>query len=231
MTKYIYIVTIQIVLLFELKWSILIDLKIYGGRKMSMYGYIRVSSRDQNPDRQIIAMREYGVEDKNMYLDKVSGKDFNRPRYKKLLRKVREGDVIVIKSIDRLGRDYEEIIAEWKHITNDIGADIHVLDMSLLNTNTAHGDLTGRLIADMVLQILAYVAETERTFIKQRQKEGIAAAKEKGVKFGARKKELPPDFDRYHKLWIDKKITIRQAADDLGISPATFYRRCIEKND
>lgn len=197
---------------------------------MCMYGYIRVSSRDQNPDRQVIAMREYGILDKNMYLDKMSGKDFNRPKYKKMIKKVKKGDVIVIKSIDRLGRDYEEIIAEWKYITNVIGADIHVLDMSLLNTNTAHGDLTGRLIADMVLQILAYVAETERTFIRQRQKEGIAAAKEKGVKFGAKRKELPHEFEIYQKMWVDKKITIRQAANDLGISPAMFYRRCNEKN-
>ena len=137
---------------------------------MKMYGYIRVSSKEQNPDRQIIAMKEYGILDKNMYLDKLSGKDFNRPCYKMLLKKVKSGDLIVIKSIDRLGRDYEEIISEWRRITNEMNVDIHVLDMPMLNTNVAHGDLTGRLIADMVLQILAYVAETERISIRQRQR-------------------------------------------------------------
>lgn len=196
---------------------------------MKMYGYIRVSSKDQNPDRQIIAMKDYGVQEKNMYLDKMSGKDFNRPYYKKLLRKVKSGDVIVIKSIDRLGRDYEEIIAEWKHITNDMNVDIHVIDMSMLNTNACHGDLTGRLIADMVLQILAYVAETERMAIRQRQREGIEAAKNKGVKFGANKMELPENFEEYYRLWRERKITVRKAAMELGVSPATFHRRCKEK--
>ena len=195
---------------------------------MKMYGYIRVSSKDQNPDRQIIAMKEYGIQEKDMYLDKMSGKDFNRPYYKKLLRKVKSGDVIVIKSIDRLGRDYEEIIAEWKHITNDMNVDIHVIDMSMLNTNSSHGDLTGRLIADMVLQLLAYVAETERMAIRQRQREGIEAAKRKGVKFGARKKALPEKFNEYYLLWLKGRITVRKAAMELGISPATFYRRCKE---
>ena len=198
---------------------------------MKMYGYIRVSSKDQNPDRQIIAMKEYGIQEKDMYLDKMSGKDFNRPYYKKLLRKVKSGDVIVIKSIDRLGRDYEEIIAEWKYITNEINADVHVIDMPMLNTNVCHGDLTGRLIADMVLQLLAYVAETERTAIRQRQREGIEAARSKGVKFGARKKAMPEKFDEYYKLWLERKVTIREAATQVGTSTATFYRRCIEKRE
>ena len=198
---------------------------------MRMYGYIRVSSKDQNPDRQIIAMKEYGISENNLFLDKLSGKDFNRPKYRKLLKRVHPGDVIVIKSIDRLGRDYEEIIAEWKHITNDMSVDIHVLDMPMLNTNVSHGDLTGRLIADMVLQILAYVAETERTFIKQRQREGIDAAKRRGVRFGAGRKELPENFDRYYSLWTNRKITVRQAASELKISPSLFYRRCMELVD
>lgn len=193
-----------------------------------MYGYIRVSSKEQNPDRQIIAMKEYGILDKDMYLDKLSGKDFNRPCYKMLLKKVKSGDLIVIKSIDRLGRDYEEIISEWRHITNEMNVDIHVLDMPMLNTNVAHGDLTGRLIADMVLQILAYVAETERISIRQRQREGIDAAKIKGVKFGASRKELPEEFYKYYLLWNKKEITVRKAAEILQISPSLFYRRCIE---
>ena len=195
---------------------------------MAKYGYVRVSSKDQNPERQIIAMKEYGVSEKNIYVDKVSGKNFNRPAYKKLLRKAKTGDVIVIKSIDRLGRDYQEIIDVWRYISDDKGIDIHVIDMQLLNTNVAHGDLTGKLIADMVLQILAYVAETERTFIRQRQEEGIAAALSKGVKFGAKRKEIPAEFYGYYEQWIRREITIREAAEELGISDSLFYRRCKE---
>lgn len=197
---------------------------------MTKYGYVRVSSKDQNPERQVVAMKEYGVLEKNIFLDKLSGKDFNRPAYKKLLKKVKSGDLIVIKSIDRLGRDYKEIIDEWHYISDAKGVDIHVIDMQLLNTNVAHGDLTGKLIADMVLQILAYVAETERTFIKQRQEEGIALAKQKGIKFGAKRKELPCEFEQYFLMWKKGEITIREAAIYLGITPSLFYRRCIEKN-
>lgn len=196
---------------------------------MTKYGYVRVSSRDQNPERQILAMKEYGVLEKNIYLDKLSGKDFNRPAYKRLLKKAKAGDLIVIKSIDRLGRDYKEIIDEWHYISDVKGVDIHVIDMQLLNTNVAHGDLTGKLIADMVLQILAYVAETERTFIKQRQEEGIAIARSKGIKFGARRKTMPDKFDDYYELWINKEITVREAAKQLGISNSLFYRRCKER--
>lgn len=196
---------------------------------MTTYGYVRVSSRDQNPERQIVAMKEYGVPEKNIHLDKISGKNFNRPAYRKLLRRTKPGDLIVIKSIDRLGRDYKEIIDEWHYISNVKKVDIHVIDMQLLNTNVAHGDLTGKLIADMVLQILAYVAETERIFIKQRQEEGIALAKSKGIRFGAKRKELPKEFEEYVERWKNKEVTIREAAVCLGISPSLFYRRCKEK--
>lgn len=197
---------------------------------MTKYGYVRVSSKDQNPERQIVAMKEYGVLEKNIFLDKLSGKDFNRPAYKKLLKKVKSGDLIVIKSIDRLGRDYKEIIDEWHYISDAKGVDIHVIDMQLLNTNVAHGDLTGKLIADMVLQILAYVAETERTFIKQRQEEGIAVAKRNGIKFGAKRKELPFEFEQYFNKWTNGEITVREAASHLSITPSLFYRRCKEKS-
>lgn len=144
---------------------------------MERYGYIRVSAKDQNPERQLIAMREQRIEKEKIYLDQISGQNFSRPQYKKLLRKLKKGDVIVIKSIDRLGRNYGEILEQWRKITKEIGANIQVIDMPLLNTNSLHEDLTGVFIADLVLQILAYVAETERSFIRQRQAEGIAAAK------------------------------------------------------
>ena len=158
---------------------------------MQKYGYIRVSSKDQNPERQIRALQDCQIPRENMYLDKLSGKDFERPAYRRLLKKLKRGDVLVIKSIDRLGRDYGEILEQWRLITKEKGAFIRVIDMPLLNTDYNHENLTGVFISDLVLQILAYVAETERSFIKQRQAEGIAAAKEKGVKFGCSKKELP----------------------------------------
>ena len=192
------------------------------------YGYIRVSTKDQNPERQILAFEEYKIPAQNMYLDKVSGKDFERPEYKKMLKRVKRGDVVVIKSIDRLGRNYGEILEQWRLITREIGADIQVIDMPLLNTNSFHEDLTGIFIADLVLQILAYVAETERSFIKQRQAEGITAAKINGVKFGCPKIELPKEFADYYKKWKAKQISSRQAAKELHMSHATFYRRCKE---
>lgn len=197
---------------------------------MKKYGYIRVSTKEQNLDRQKVAMMEYGVPSENIMQDQLSGKDFNRPQYKRLKRKLRAGDLLVIKSIDRLGRDYNEIIEEWRKITIEIGADIHVIDMPLLNTDSAHGDLTGKLIADMVLQIMAYVAETERAFIRQRQAEGIAVAKRNGVKFGIPKNEMPQEFDDYYEKWRSNEITIRKAAEEMGISSSTFYRRCREKS-
>ena len=144
---------------------------------------------------------------------------------------IKKGDVIIVKSIDRLGRDYEEILEQWRIITKEIGADIQVIDMTLLNTNASHGDLTGIFIADLVLQILAYVAETERTFIRQRQAEGIAAAKQRGIKFGCRKKDVPEEFEEYFTLWSEGKISLRKAADELAMNYSTFYRRCMGHKD
>lgn len=195
---------------------------------MNTYGYIRVSAKDQNLDRQLIAMKEASVEQKNLYIDKMSGKDFARPQYIKLLRRLKKGDRVIVKSIDRLGRDYSEILEQWRKITKEIEADIQVIDMPLLNTTQDRFDLTGVFIADLVLQILAYVAETERAFIKQRQAEGIAAAKLRGVKFGCRKKELPKDFMKYYNLWKKGEISIRKGANSLNMSHSTFYRRCVE---
>lgn len=195
---------------------------------MERYGYIRVSAKDQNPERQILAMREQQIKERNIYLDKMSGKSFARPQYLRMLKRVKKGDVIIVKSIDRLGRNYEEILEQWRKITKEIGADIQVIDMPLLNTNINHGDLTGVFIADLVLQILAYVAETERAFIKQRQAEGIEAAKKKGIQFGCRKKEVPEKFEKYYRLWDEGKISVRNAAEELGMSHCTFYRRCVE---
>lgn len=196
---------------------------------MQQYGYIRVSTKDQNPERQLLAMQSRGISPQCIYLDKISGKDFQRAGYKKLLKKLKRGDLLVIKSIDRLGRNYSEILEQWRKITREIGADIEVLDMPLLNTSVGHDDLTGVFISDLVLQILAYVAETERAFIHSRQSEGIAAARSKGVQFGRHKKEVPKEFMQYYQLWTQGEITIRQAAEKLGMSSSTFYRRCKEE--
>lgn len=186
------------------------------------YGYVRVSSRDQNEDRQLIAMREFGVPEQNIYRDKQSGKDFDRPSYQKLLKKLKPGDTFVIKSIDRLGRDYEEIIEHWRMISKERGAGIVVLDMPLLDTRQKDRDLTGTFIADLVLQILSYVAQTEREFNRQRQAEGIAAAKAKGVKFGRPPKNRTPAFYEMSKAWKCGKVSARQAAKQLGIDHKTF---------
>ena len=196
---------------------------------MEYYGYIRVSTREQNPKRQFLAMQKQQIKEENIYLDKISGKNFSRPQYQKMLRKLKKGDVIVIKSIDRLGRNYREILEQWQRITKKIGADIQVIDMPLLNTNGFHEDLTGVFIADLVLQILAYVAETEHAFIRQRQAEGIAAAREKGTQFGCRKKELPDDFEIYYQMWNQGEISLRKAAEILGMNYTTLYRRCREQ--
>ena len=198
---------------------------------MKKYGYIRVSSKDQNPDRQLLALKNCDILEKNIFLDKVSGKDFERPQYVKLLKRVERGDVIVIKSIDRLGRNYGEILEQWRKITKEIGANIEVLDMPLLNTNSMHENLTGIFISDLVLQILAYVAETERSFIKQRQAEGIAAAKARGIKFGRVQNEVPETFEKYFELWKNGEISTRKAAEELHMSHSKFYRRCCEKCD
>ena len=187
------------------------------------YGYVRVSSRDQNEERQMIAMQDFGVEKKQIYLDKQSGKDFERPQYQKLLRKLKSGDTLVIKSIDRLGRNYDEILVQWRTITKQKKAAIVVLDMPLLDTRQ-NRDLTGTLIADIVLQLLSYVAQTEREFIKQRQKEGIAAAKARGVKFGRSPLEKPAEFDQLQSLWLQGEVSAREAGRQLNVTHKTFLR-------
>jgi DNA invertase Pin-like site-specific DNA recombinase len=188
----------------------------------NIYGYIRVSSKDQNEDRQLIALNEVGVERKNIYLDKKSGKDFDRPQYKKLLRKLKKDDLLYIKSIDRLGRNYEEILQQWRVLTKEKGIDIVVLDMPLLDTRRGK-DLMGTFLSDIVLQVLSFVAENERTNIKQRQAEGIAAAKAKGVKFGRPPLPLPDNFYEVHKAWRSKKLTLKEAAEACGMPVGTFY--------
>ncbi len=188
----------------------------------NIYGYIRVSSKDQNEDRQLIALNEVGVERKNVYLDKKSGKDFDRPQYKKLLRKLKKDDLLYIKSIDRLGRNYEEILQQWRVLTKEKGIDIVVLDMPLLDTRRGK-DLMGTFLSDIVLQVLSFVAENERTNIKQRQAEGIAAAKSKGVKFGRPPLPLPDNFYEVHKAWRSKKLTLKEAANACNMPVGTFY--------
>lgn len=178
---------------------------------MSVYGYIRVSSKDQKEDRQQIALKEVGVERQNIYVDKQSGKDFNRPQYKKMLRKLKKDDLLYIKSIDRLERNYEEILQQWRILTKEKGVDIVVLDMPLLDTRRGK-DLMGTFLSDIVLQVLSFVAKNERTNIKQRQAEGIAAAKAQGIKFGRPPLPLPDNFYEVHKAWRSKKITLKQAA-------------------
>lgn len=186
-----------------------------------IFGYIRVSTKEQNEDRQVIAMKDFGVADDNMIYDKQSGKDFNRPGYKKLLKKIKPGDTVVIKSIDRLGRNYDEILEQWRILTKEKEADIVVIDMPLLDTRIGK-DLTGTLIADIVLQLLSYVAQTEREFIRQRQKEGIAAAKSRGVKFGRKPKKRPSNYSEVKEAWKNGDISGRSAAKMLGISHTGF---------
>jgi len=189
----------------------------------SVYGYVRVSSKDQNEGRQVFAMHEFGVNDQNIFIEKQSGKDFNRPQYQQLLRKLKVGDTLVIKSIDRLGRNYEEIIEQWRMITKVKRAAIVVLDMPLLDTRQGR-DLTGTLIADIVLQLLSYVAQTEREFIRQRQKEGIAAAKAKGVRFGAKPMKRPARYEECLAEWRKGAMSARAAGRLLGIDHKTFLR-------
>ena len=189
--------------------------------KGTVYGYVRVSTREQNEARQLAAMREFGVEDERIVVEKLSGKDFRRPRYQRLVKGLRQKDVLVIKSIDRLGRNYTEILEQWAVITKEREAAIVVLDMPLLDTRQGR-DLTGTLIADIVLQLLSYVAQTERENIRQRQAEGIAAAKEKGVRFGPLPRALPEQFDAARRAWRDGKLTLRAAAELCGIPKSTF---------
>lgn len=193
----------------------------------TVYGYIRVSTREQNEDRQRIAMEEAGVPERNVYMDKQSGKDFNRPQYKKLLRKMKKDDLLYIKSIDRLGRNYEEILQQWRYLTKDKGIDIVVLDMPLLDTRRGK-DLMGTFLSDIVLQVLSFVAENERTNIRQRQAEGIAAAKARGVRFGRPEKEIPADFGEIVAAWEQKQLPISEVLTRCDMSEATFYRRLRE---
>lgn len=194
------------------------------------YGYVRVSTKDQNEARQMIAMREFGVESKNIILEKQSGKDFNRPQYGRLLRKLRPGDTLVIKSIDRLGRNYEEILEQWRKLTKEKRVAIVVLDMPILDTRQGR-DLTGTLIADIVLQLLSYVAQTEREYIRLRQAEGIAAARERGVRFGPKPMEKPGEFDALFGQWQSGNLSARTAAKRMGISHTTFLRWVREEQD
>lgn len=188
------------------------------------YGYVRVSTKEQNEDRQLLALRSFPVSEKRIYMDKLSGKDFNRPQYQKLMKKLHAGDVLVIKSIDRLGRNYEEILLQWRIITKEKQVDMVVLDMPLLDTRKSGDDLTGTFVADLVLQILSYVAQTERENIHQRQKEGIAAARLRGVRFGRPRKPIPEQFWAFKEKWECKKITSREAARQLFIAQDTFLR-------
>ena len=191
------------------------------------YGYVRVSSVDQNEDRQLIALMKAGVAKENIYIDKISGKNFERPKYKCLVKKLRRGDILYIMSIDRLGRNYEQIQNQWRIITREKGADIVVLDMPLLDTRQGK-DLMGTFIADLVLQILSFVAQSEREKIKERQAQGIAAAKARGEKFGQPMKKMPDDFEELVKMWKEKRITLSEIVKACEMSEATFYRRVRE---
>ena len=186
------------------------------------YGYARVSSRDQSLDRQLDAFAGFGLEMCQVFADKASGKDFKRPQWQGLMRRLRKGDVLVVKSIDRLGRNYDEIIDEWRRITKEKGAHVVVLDMPLLDTRERPDNITGTFIADLVLQLLSYVAQVERENIRQRQAEGIAAAKARGVKFGRPAIKRPACYARTKGLYLEGHISRREAAGRMGISPSTF---------
>lgn len=190
---------------------------------MAVYGYVRVSTKEQKEDRQLIALESCGMKIDMIFMDKLSGKDFNRPAYLKLQKKLKEQDVLVVKSIDRLGRDYHEIIEQWRKITKEKGSDIVVLDMPLLDTRRGK-DLVGTLIADIVLQLLSYVAQAERENIRQRQAEGIAAARGKGIQFGRPRKALPKQFPQLKELWAAGEISAREAARRSGVAADTFLR-------
>jgi DNA invertase Pin-like site-specific DNA recombinase len=194
---------------------------------MTIYGYVRVSSAEQNEDRQMLAMDVQHIRKENIFVDKQSGKDFDRPRYKELLYVLKPGDLVYIQSIDRLGRNYEEIQNQWRHITKECGVDIAVIDMPLLDTRTGK-DLMGTFIADLVLQILSFVAHSERDSIRKRQAEGIAAAKARGVNFGRPIKYPPENFAELVKLWERGKLPIAELIAQSGLKEATFYRRLRE---
>ncbi len=191
---------------------------------METYGYVRVSSREQNEGRQLEAMNVMGVKKRNIYKDKQSGKDFERPQYKQMLKKMKKDDLLYIKSIDRLGRNYEEILQQWRVLTKEKGVDIAVLDLPLLDTRRGK-DLMGTFLSDIVLQVLSFVAENERSNIRQRQAEGIALAKAKGVKFGRPAIPLPEDFKTIHQNWRSKKISLKYAARQCNMAVGTFYSK------
>ena len=194
---------------------------------MNIFGYVRVSSTDQNEDRQMLALRDKGIPKNNIYMDKQSGKDFNRPNYKRMIRKIRPGDLLYILSIDRLGRNYKEIQEQWRVLTQEKGIDICVLDMPLLDTRQGK-DLMGTFIADLVLQILSFVAQSERENIKKRQAEGIAAAKARGVQFGRPGKNVPENFPQLVREWEQKKTSLTEVLAACNMSESTFYRRLRE---
>ena len=191
---------------------------------MSKFAYVRVSSRDQNEDRQLLAIAELHIPQKNIYIDHQSGKDFDRPAYKRMVRRMKKDDLLYIKSIDRLGRNYEEIQNQWRFLTKDKGIDIVVLDMPLLDTRRGK-DLVGTFLSDVVLQVLSFVAENERSNIKQRQAEGIAAAKLRGVKFGRPPKPLPPNFYSVYQQWRKGDLPVSSASEACNMSRTTFHRR------
>ena len=193
----------------------------------TIYGYIRVSTREQNEDRQRLALAALPVPEENIYMDKQSGKDFERPQYRRLVRRLRRDDLLYVKSIDRLGRNYSEILEQWRMLTKEKGVDIAVLDMPLLDTRRGK-DLMGTFLSDIVLQVLSFVAENERDNIRQRQAEGIAAAKARGVRFGRPPLALPDNFHMLHQAWRGQKITLRQAARACGMPTGTFYSKAIK---
>lgn len=188
-----------------------------------IFGYCRVSTAEQNEDRQVSAMLEQGINERDIFVEKASGKDFERPQYQALKAQLREGDVLIIKSIDRLGRNYKQICEEWREITGDIKAHIKVLDMPVLDTTRTEG-LIGQVISDIVLQLLGYVAEQERAFIKQRQAEGIKLAKEKGKRLGKPPIQRPDNWHEVYKIWQSKQITAREAMAKMNLKPTSFYK-------
>lgn len=196
-------------------------------RETKYYAYVRVSTQEQNEDRQVIALKEAGVPESHIYMDKLSGKDFERPQYKKLLRKLDKHSVLFIKSIDRLGRNYEDLWEQWRIITKEKGADIVVIDMPILDTRREK-NLLGTFISDIILALLSYVAENERTNIRQRQAEGIAAAKLKGIKFGRPPIPLPDNFHKLHQDWRSGKISMKEAARVCNMPPKTFYSKAVK---
>ena len=193
----------------------------------TVYGYVRVSTKEQNEDRQMIAMKEVGIKKKNIYMDKQSGKDFNRPMYQKLLKKLKEGDLLYVKSIDRLGRNYEEMLEQWRILTKEKNVDVVVMDMPILDTRKGK-DLLGTLIADLVLALLSYVSESERNNIKSRQEEGIEAAKQRGIQFGRPPKPLPDNFEQIYQAWSQHEMSAEEAAKLCNFTRATFYNKVKE---